>query len=199
MSKWLYSPYNRPLDKVLRLFYSVANLPPLQGRFLMMNIRSWFSAVVAAALVGSLLAPALTVQASGAITPGTVVALQGTPHLWVADAQGVLHWGGDTRAPGRASGQLEYPRRSELGAIGCLPARRSLAVYRLGQGRRSDLFGQVGDRMGRAAVVPHSIYPRCRAVRDQRQQLWRFGAGAAGVGKPALGSRLPICSVPHSP
>jgi hypothetical protein len=32
------------------------------------------------------------------VPPGTVIALQGTPHLWVADEQGALHWGGDTRA-----------------------------------------------------------------------------------------------------
>jgi hypothetical protein len=30
--------------------------------------------------------------------PGAVVALRGTPHLWIADAQGVYHWAGDTRA-----------------------------------------------------------------------------------------------------
>jgi hypothetical protein len=30
--------------------------------------------------------------------PGAVVALQGTVHLWIADQNGVLHWGGDTRA-----------------------------------------------------------------------------------------------------
>ena len=64
----------------------------------MQSIRSWFSAMVVAVFVGSLLAPALTVQARSTFTPGTVVALQGTPHLWFADAQGVLHWGGDTRA-----------------------------------------------------------------------------------------------------
>jgi hypothetical protein len=29
---------------------------------------------------------------------GAVLALQGTPHLWVADAGGVLHWAGDTLA-----------------------------------------------------------------------------------------------------
>ena len=64
----------------------------------MKSIRSWFSAVVVAALLGSMLAPVSAVQARGAFAPGTVVALQGTPHLWFADAQGVLHWGGDTRA-----------------------------------------------------------------------------------------------------
>jgi hypothetical protein len=30
--------------------------------------------------------------------PGAVVGLQGTDHLWIADQNGVLHWGGDTRA-----------------------------------------------------------------------------------------------------
>ncbi|MGI8422683.1 MAG: hypothetical protein ACR2NO_00960 [Chloroflexota bacterium] len=35
--------------------------------------------------------------------PGAVFGLAGTPHLWIADDQGVLHWGGDTRAlAGRA-------------------------------------------------------------------------------------------------
>ena len=50
--------------------------------------------VVGVFLLGSL-AP---VQAQGAFAHGTVVALQGTPHLWFADEHGVLHWGGDTRA-----------------------------------------------------------------------------------------------------
>src|SRR3712207_4330302 len=30
--------------------------------------------------------------------PGAVVSLRGTPHIWIADDRGVLHWGGDTRA-----------------------------------------------------------------------------------------------------
>jgi len=29
---------------------------------------------------------------------GAIVALRGTPHLWIADDQGTLHWSGDTRA-----------------------------------------------------------------------------------------------------
>ena len=32
------------------------------------------------------------------LAPGTVVALRGTPHLWLAAADGALHWLGDTRA-----------------------------------------------------------------------------------------------------
>ena len=41
---------------------------------------------------------AAQLQAQGTLPYGTVVALQGTPHLWFADKQGILHWGGDTRA-----------------------------------------------------------------------------------------------------
>ena len=37
-------------------------------------------------------------SAQGTFAPGTVVQLQGTPHLWFAGEDGKLHWGGDTRA-----------------------------------------------------------------------------------------------------
>lgn len=45
-------------------------------------------------------APALAapvVPLSG-LLPGTPVLLKGTPHLWIADEQGALHWVGDTSA-----------------------------------------------------------------------------------------------------
>ena len=40
----------------------------------------------------------LLTAATPTLSPGAVVGLAGTPHLWIADTQGVLHWGGDTRA-----------------------------------------------------------------------------------------------------
>ena len=43
-------------------------------------------------------APVVEVQAQGRFAFGAVVALQGTPHLWIADEYGVLHWAGDTWA-----------------------------------------------------------------------------------------------------
>jgi hypothetical protein len=43
--------------------------------------------------------PAFASQAFQQSVPnGTVIALSGTPHLWIGDDQGMLHWGGDTRA-----------------------------------------------------------------------------------------------------
>ena len=63
-----------------------------------MNIRIRFIILVVTSLLISTLAPALMVQAQGVFAHGTVVALQGTPHLWIADEQGILHWAGDTRA-----------------------------------------------------------------------------------------------------
>ena len=51
-------------------------------------------------LIGGVLptGSAAQLQAQGTLSYGTVVALQDTPHLWFADKQGILHWGGDTRA-----------------------------------------------------------------------------------------------------
>ena len=63
-----------------------------------MNIRVRFIALVVIGVLISTLVPALMVQAQGVFAHGAVVALQGTPHLWIADQQGVLHWAGDTRA-----------------------------------------------------------------------------------------------------
>ena len=43
-------------------------------------------------------APALAGPPQQAAPAAAVFALSGTPHLWIADEQGTLHWGGDTRA-----------------------------------------------------------------------------------------------------
>ena len=50
------------------------------------------------ALAVALVALSLTAAAPQSLAPGAVVGLAGTPHLWIADSAGVLHWGGDTRA-----------------------------------------------------------------------------------------------------
>ena len=63
-----------------------------------MNIRVRFLALFLIGFLISTSAPALMVQAQGVFAHGAVIALQGTPHLWIADEQGVLHWAGDTRA-----------------------------------------------------------------------------------------------------
>lgn len=48
--------------------------------------------------VAVLLVLLLTAAAQDSPAPGAVVGLAGTPHLWIADDRGVLHWSGDTRA-----------------------------------------------------------------------------------------------------
>jgi hypothetical protein len=58
--------------------------------------------LVTALVIGLLghysLASVPTTTAQCTYSEGTPVQLVGTPHLFIADAQGVLHWGGDTRA-----------------------------------------------------------------------------------------------------
>ena len=64
----------------------------------MKRLQKPFSFLLFAVLIAASCSPALGVQAENVLTRGTVVSLQGTPHLWFADEEGVLHWGGDTRA-----------------------------------------------------------------------------------------------------
>src|SRR5215216_3226345 len=58
--------------------------------------------IITAILIGlvghSWVASVPTTTAQCTYAPGTPVQLVGTPHLFIADDQGVLHWGGDTRA-----------------------------------------------------------------------------------------------------
>jgi hypothetical protein len=58
--------------------------------------------VIVLGILIALLAPGLPAFASQSfqqtVPNGTVIALAGTPHLWIGDDQGMLHWGGDTRA-----------------------------------------------------------------------------------------------------
>ena len=60
--------------------------------------RWWRKSLVVLAIAVAAFTALPTAHAQQVFLPGTVVALEGTPHLWIADAQGVLHWGGDTRA-----------------------------------------------------------------------------------------------------
>ena len=56
--------------------------------------------------------PVLAEPAAQVPIAGAVVGLAGTPHLWVADALGTLHWAGDTRA--LAGKNVQWGNRSEV-------------------------------------------------------------------------------------
>ena len=81
------------------------------------------------ALAGALLvlvcaAPALAGPNQQQTLPAfSVVALTGTPHLWIADENGVLHWGGDTRA--LAGRNVNWGDRREVTADQLRSFRRS--------------------------------------------------------------------------
>ena len=81
---------------------------------LMRYLRNSFSVLVFVILISATLAPAIGVQAEETLTGGTVISLQGTPHLWFVDEEGVLHWGGDTRA--LAGRQIDWSKRVEVSA-----------------------------------------------------------------------------------
>src|SRR5689334_20439427 len=79
---------------------------------------SWLRRIGSCSVVSVLVLVAFATPASAAapaqrtLTAGQVIGLQGTPHLWISDALGVLHWGGDTRAlSGR---QIDWENRLDL-------------------------------------------------------------------------------------
>lgn len=73
------------------------------------------SLIVLAIAVGAFMALPVA-HAQQVFVPGAVVALEGTPHLWIADDQGVLHWGGDTRALSRR--HINWNARTEVSLAG---------------------------------------------------------------------------------
>ena len=79
----------------------------------MHKLWSWRKALLVLALTVGTLAALPAAQAQQSFAHGAVVALQGTPHLWIADAQGTLHWGGDTRA--LAGKHVNWGDRTEVG------------------------------------------------------------------------------------
>lgn len=81
-------------------------------------------ALAGALLVLAVAAPALAGPAlQQTLPPFSVVALTGTPHLWIADENGVLHWGGDTRA--LAGRNVNWGDRREVTADQLRSFRRS--------------------------------------------------------------------------
>src|SRR6266511_4018936 len=58
--------------------------------------------LLAVSLAAALAAAPASLSAAGSpapsFAPGAVVVLKNTPHLWVTDQDGLLHWVGDTRA-----------------------------------------------------------------------------------------------------
>lgn len=82
--------------------------------------RGW--AVVTALAVIVLGSFAISVSADTTVPRGAVVVLQGTPHLWIGDDDGVLHWAGDTRA--LAGRYVEWGNRREVSLTDLAQFRR---------------------------------------------------------------------------
>ena len=76
----------------------------------------WRRSLIVLAIAVSAFMALPVAQAQQVFVSGAVVALEGTPHLWIADDQGVLHWGGDTRA--LANRHINWSARTEVSLAG---------------------------------------------------------------------------------
>ena len=63
-----------------------------------MNRRVLLPVLVVGLVLLSALSAGASPQAQQTAPPNAVFLLAGTPHIWIADDQGALHWAGDTRA-----------------------------------------------------------------------------------------------------
>src|SRR5438067_10603905 len=80
------------------------------------------SLVIGLVLVLGAPAAASAQSSQCSMTNGAVVQLTGTPHLFVVDASGVLHWGGDTR--GLAGKFIDWNNRCTVGLDALRAMRR---------------------------------------------------------------------------
>ncbi|HET7770923.1 MAG TPA: hypothetical protein VFN74_19270, partial [Chloroflexota bacterium] len=109
---------------------ALATLPPAEQTVVARAAAATATAVEAARIIGSIPSIGSGGQAppppppsgappppppppSGPIGAGSVFALRGTPHLWIMDGFGILHWGGDTR--GLSDKTIDWGNRREVG------------------------------------------------------------------------------------
>jgi hypothetical protein len=112
----------------------------------------------------------------GPFAKGAVVALRGTPHTWVADEWGTLHWAGDTRAT--ANRDVSGSSRVEV-------ALEQLRTLPRGEPWLSTAFVQLGDAIYHARWDTPATAPtllRVASIADLRL----FGAEGADYARVVL-------------
>jgi hypothetical protein len=120
----------------LRLAYAVP-----AGALLLLSGAAGMASTTIVAETASAAAPAGAAQAVERLAHGTVVALQATPHLWIADEQGQLHWSGDTRALSGRTVDWSSRREVNLDGLKALPrAQPWLSAGLLQDGEAIDLL-----------------------------------------------------------
>jgi hypothetical protein len=124
----------------------------------------------------ALASPAGETMAPATVTPGAVVALRGTPHLWVADGQGVLHWAADTRA--LAGRDVDWVTRWEVGP-------KELRLYARGEPWLSASLLKLGDPIYLPSWETGSPFPTLLRVRSV-DDLELFGVDGSNYGALVL-------------
>ncbi|MCX5986941.1 MAG: hypothetical protein NTX54_10650 [Chloroflexi bacterium] len=144
---------------------------------------------------------------SPGVSPGTVVVLRGTAHIWVADDDGVLHWVGDTRA--FSGKRVDWDAKLEV-------TRDEIAQYRRGGPWLSSGLLKLGDPIYLVKWETSETSPKLLHIQSLAdvelfgisgdnwgtlvydQALWerRFGIGASTLAKGVL---APVTSPPVTP
>ena len=174
----------------------------------MKGTRRFLGPILVAAMALAAALPALASPVAQLTAPAsTVIALQGSPHLWIADDQGVLHWGGDTRALADKSINWADTRTVSLD---------QLRSYRRGEPWLSAGLLKLGDPIYLVKWETTEAQPRLlhiqsiadvelfgidgsnygRFVLDQATWEQRYGFSAAALQRSTLASAVPATSTP---
>lgn len=144
---------------------------------------------------------------SPGVSPGAVVVLRGTAHIWVADDDSVLHWVGDTRA--FSGKRVDWDAKREV-------TRDEITQYRRGGPWLSSGLLKLGDPIYLVKWETSEASPTLLHIQSLAdvelfgisgdnwgtlvydQALWerRFGIGAAKLAKGVL---APVTSPPVTP
>ncbi|HEX2034407.1 MAG TPA: LppP/LprE family lipoprotein [Chloroflexota bacterium] len=118
-------------------------------------------------------APAPAPQDRQAVSPGMIIGLRGTPHLWVAGEDGLLHWAGDTRA---LSGHLiNWDTRRDV-------SLEELRTYRIGDPYLSAGLVKIGDPIYLAKWEANQSVPTLYHIQSITD-VELFGINAGNYGR----------------
>ena len=143
----------------------------------MKRIRWSFGPIVVALLLALATVPAMAGELFQVTAAnGAVIALQGTPHLFIADEQGVLHWGGDTR--GLQGRYINWSVRREV-------TLDQLRAYRRGDPWLSAGLLKIGDPIHLVKWETNEAQPRLLHIQSI-QDVELFGINASNYGNFVL-------------
>ena len=142
----------------MKLLHSITKISCVLGIILLYNI--YFLKIVKA----------------DTLPEGSVISLINTPHIWIADSKGTIHWGGDTRA--LAGKRIVWNMRTEVDVS-------ALQKYPIGDPWLSSGLIKIGDPIYLVKWETNWISPKLLHIQSIKD-VQIFGINTSNYGKYVL-------------